>query len=124
MECVSCLEDIDDVKYRDGPNSDWQPSPYCINCLNHMLSTQWDRYVNTIKTETCKKTLRNMIKLGPPTNLRDPISLPCNNDNGEVYQIYHNNIIINAKLNGSYEGSEMERYKKELSEYLEEINGD
>jgi hypothetical protein len=115
MECIACLTDFEGVKYRQR-DGEWLDSPYCEDCINWFITSQWDSYVNTIKTETCKKTVKNLILAGPPLYVREPIGLPCG-DQG-VYEFKIGDNIISGRLENVYENEEMDTYKRFLSEYL------
>lgn len=119
MECIICIEDIDPVvKYKDKPGGEWRNSPYCSDCMEHFVSNQWFTYVSTIETETCEKTLRRMIQKGPPTHIREPVGLPCENDRGEVIEYRVGDQIKSSRLRGVYEGQEMTKYKTKLQTIL------
>jgi len=121
-ECVSCLDDIEIPNYyRDGPERDWKPCPYCEICIDWFVQNQWDTYVNTIKNETCKKTVKRLIKKGPPTHVSDPQSLPCDNPRESVWEFKIGSDIKSAELVGCLKGTEMEKYKAELNLYLKQI---
>ena len=124
-ECISCCDDIEvSLFYKDTEDSEWKPCPYCEGCINWFKQNQWNTYVNTIKTETCKKTLKRMIELGPPTRIREPTGLPSDDPSGQIWKLKIGDEIIPANLEGSYEGERMEEYKKELKLYLEQLNDD
>ena len=121
MECIICFEEkSDQIFYQDNENSLWKLVPYCLNCINEMKEKQWNIYVNNIENEKCKKSLTRLLKLGPPTKIRDP-SLPCNNPTEKVYQFKVNNELMNSFLKNYYTGEKMEKYKQFITNYLSEI---
>jgi hypothetical protein len=90
----------------------WLPSGFCIHCIKHLLSTQWDTYVNTLCKTTCKAEQRRMLTRGPPINLSDKTALPCPDDE-EVYALWYMSSPDeeqSAKLTGSLVGKEREEY--------------
>ena len=122
MECNICFDETNEkIFYQDNKDSEWKECPYCLECINEMKQKQWNIYVNSIKTETCKATLTRLIKLGPPTKIRDTY-LPCDNETGEVHQFKVGNEIMDSKIIGYYIGEEMTNYKKFLSKYLSELD--
>ena len=122
-ECLSCYDEIVmELLYRDVENGNWKSCPYCENCINWYIQNQWDEYVNVIKSETCKKTLQRLLKLGPPTRIREPSGLPTSDPSGQIWDLKSGNRTISAKLDGVYVGEKMEKYKIELKEYLMVLN--
>jgi len=122
MDCLSCFETVEDeILYQDNPDSEWKVCVYCVECLNYFKKNQWKSYVDSVKNETCKKSLKSLLKLGPPTKIRDA-SIPCNNTTKEVYQFKINGELISAQLEGCYEGTQLDEYKKELNELLQSLD--
>lgn len=116
MNCVSCFEIIqDNVLYRE-KKGEWKQSGYCTDCLNYFIENQWKNYEESVKNETCKKSLERLIKLGPPFYIREPISLPC--ENGEVFEISINGEIKSAKLLNTLEGKKLEEYISFLNKLI------
>ncbi len=115
MECISCLDSIShQVTYRDQPEGDWKPSPYCEECMEWFVQNQWESYVTTIETETCEKTLKRMIQAGPPTHIREPVGLPCLDPRRGVLMYKVGDEVKSSELVGVYEGEEMDRYLEKL----------
>jgi hypothetical protein len=108
MECISCFENITgEILYRE-KGGEWKKSSYCFECLNYFIEKQWKNYEESVKNETCKKSLKNLLNLGPPFYIREHIGLPC--ENGDVYEISINGEIKSAKLKNIFEGKELEEY--------------
>lgn len=124
-ECITCLDEYESVEYKE-KDGEWLNSPYCERCINYFIENQWDNYVNTIKTETCKKTIRRMIDSGPPIYVKEPVGMPCENSQG-VYEfnfgqdVVNDQRVVSGKLKGVYEGDEMVNYKNFLMNYLETL---
>ena len=108
ISCACCWDDIDSsnyVEYKSSAESEWLPSLFCANCIEHLRSTQWDQYVNGLAKTTCKAEQRRLLERGPPINIRDPKALPCPND-GEVFLFWFmsDNLEHGAKLTNALEG--------------------
>ena len=91
LTCACCWDDINTenyVEYKSDETSDWMTSLYCSVCIDHLLNTQWEIYVNTLAKTTCKAEQRRMLTKGPPINIGDQKALPCPND-GEVYKLWY-----------------------------------
>ena len=106
--CACCWDDLGQetyVEYKTSETSAWLPSGFCINCVNHLLDTQWDVYVNALAKTTCKAEQRRLLAKGPPINLKDTKALPCPDD-GEVHSLWFmvDNTERSAKLRGSLVG--------------------
>lgn len=122
-ECVSCLDPISDrIEYQDVENGEWKSCNYCKDCIEIMKQTQFLSYVNQVKSETCKKSLRRLLVLGPPVKIREPVVLPSNNSRSEVYQFRLNNQIFSSDLENVYTGDKMVEYLKFIENYLLELN--
>lgn len=121
-ECISCLDSIQETNYyRTSDDSEWIITPYCTECISWMIENQWDDYVETIKKETCKKTLRRMLEKGPPLYVKEPITMPCDNHDG-IYQFKLDGEIVSGELKDHYVGDQLEKYRKELLEYLQSLD--
>ena len=117
MECSCCFGDIEEIiKYRDKKDGEWKECIYCKDCIEYMLETQFNNYVEKIKSETCKVALERLIKMGPPLKFTDP-TVVCDNDKNEVYEFN----LFSSDLKNVYQDEEMVKYKDFLKEYLLEI---
>lgn len=108
LTCACCWDDITSsnyVEYKASESSEWLTSGYCMTCIEQLIETQWDQYVNGLANSTCKAEQRRLLNRGPPINIRDPKALPCPDD-AEVFQLWYmiDNSTHSAKLKGSLEG--------------------
>lgn len=121
MECKCCFNSIEMsniVYYCDSDRYEWKISQYCYDCLTYMLDNNWKAYTDSIEKTECLAELRNMVKIGPPINIRDQNGLPCSNQSGEVYMFKYNKELINAKLNGSLVGIDRDKYWDDIKNRL------
>lgn len=121
--CLSCYGDFSEVEsfeYNDSPNSEWRKAPYCIECFNHIKSTQFKKYKKSVDTADCVAALRRCVQEGPPVNVRDK-GFKCNNENGEVYQYKYNGNIHSAKLEDSIEGEERQKWWDDMKSALAQM---
>ena len=114
LTCQCCWDDIDNtnyVEYLPYDSIQWLSSGYCMNCCDHLLSTQYELYVNSLAKTTCKAEQRRLIQRGPPINLKDSKALPCPDDK-EVYMLWYisDEQERSAKLTGSLTGEVFAKY--------------
>eukprot|EP00953_Heterococcus_sp_UTEX-ZZ885_P030338 16036-Heterococcus_DN1.PRE.2 len=109
MECMACMEEIDTdgyVEYRTehGP---WMPSLFCATCVDYLLTSQWQKYVDQLAKASCKAEQRRLLDKGPPINISDRNAMPCP-DNAEVALLWYgrDSQEHSAKLAGSLTGTE------------------
>ncbi|EDO05879.1 uncharacterized protein BBOV_IV002820 [Babesia bovis T2Bo] len=120
--CLVCFEELtreNGVAYKVNDGDDfWALSTFCIECIKHLLKTQYERYIVSIRTTTCAKEQRSLLDRGPPINISDRLGFPLA-DNKEVSELFDmgRNLSISAKLEGSLIGEEREKLWKELSEF-------
>lgn len=90
------------------------------NKYNKLLDTQFEQYINTIKTTDCQATLRRLLKNGPPIYLSDKHGLPLQEGDTHVCRLWFaaDGKERNAKLKGAKEGEEREELWRELKEFL------
>lgn len=118
-ECKCCLSEIDIINYvlyKDSSESKWLSCFYCCDCIQELLKTSWERYVKLIEKADCAAALKRLINIGPPINIRDPDGIPCDNESKEVYIFYFNDSEQSAKLVGSYVGEDRTKWWDELKE--------
>jgi hypothetical protein len=106
--CACCFDDIvpdSYVEYQSSSHSEWLSSVYCVGCIEILIQSQWNQYVNALATTKCKAEQRRLLTAGPPVNVRDPKGLPCPDD-CEVYMFWYmrDEQEHSAKLQGSLEG--------------------
>lgn len=119
-ECSICFDEITKdnyVLYKDKEDTLWLKSNYCKSCIQYLISTQWERYVDSVDKANCAAELRRLLELGPPINLREK-SFICNNERSEVYKLYYDSGEQSAKLNGSLTGVELDDWLKNQQETL------
>ncbi|KAK6589447.1 hypothetical protein RS030_203178 [Cryptosporidium xiaoi] len=105
MECLICFSDLDDsniVNYKTTQNSKWYKSNFCIECIETLKKTQFNRYCDSVINTKCLKEQRALLLRGPPINIRDKHGFPeCGEE--EVYMLCKqiDNTLIDPKLEGS-----------------------
>jgi hypothetical protein len=122
VNCMCCWDDISSanyVEYRPASGSAWLASGYCQTCIEELIRTQWQVYVSGIEKSTCRAEMKRLLGRGPPINLRDSKALACP-DEGEVHELWYtsDNQIHSAKLLGSLEGEERDKFWKEKLEFF------
>ena len=115
--CACCWDDISAenyVEYQTAVESAWLAAGFCQMCIEQLLSTQYEAYINGLAKSTCKAEQRRMLAKGPPMNLSDKNALPIDDDdsNAEVYMLWYSSDKQehSAKLKGSLEGEERMKY--------------
>ena len=121
LTCACCWDDINEenyVEYQSSENSSWMPSLYCSTCIDHLLNTQWEIYVNALAKTTCKAEQRRLLQKGPPINISDKKALPCPDD-GEVYMLWtlKDKQEKSPKLKDSLTGEERQKFWDEQSAF-------
>lgn len=117
--CASCWDDLGKetyVEYKADSAGAWLPSGFCQDCIGMLLKSQWTKYKESLSTTTCKAEQRRLLDRGPPVNLSDKNALPCpTGAHAEVYMLWYmsDGEEHSAKLEGSLEGEERERYWNE-----------
>jgi hypothetical protein len=108
--CMCCWDDLDAssyVEYRCSSDGPWLPSGYCVNCIQHLIKTQWTTYKTSLEKTNCKAEQRRLLSRGPPINLSDAKALPCpDSENGEIHSLWFmsDGEEHSAKLEGSLTG--------------------
>eukprot|EP01139_Manchomonas_bermudensis_P015393 Amastigsp_a510117_159.p3 type:complete len:145 gc:universal Amastigsp_a510117_159:740-306(-) len=108
-ECLICYDDITAETYAeykataDGP---WLPALICANCIQVLLDTLYNKWVNDLKCTKCAAEQRRMLARGPPVNVYDAHALPAENDNhGEIAALWFAaRGDVSPKLKDSLEG--------------------
>ncbi|KAK1934372.1 hypothetical protein X943_003184 [Babesia divergens] len=103
--CLVCYEDMTRdiaVAYKAKEHSEWALATFCINCIRHLLATQYHRYIKALRTTNCAREQRALLERGPPINIADKNGFPLA-DKEEVYMLFDigNGQQLSAKLDGS-----------------------
>mmetsp|Transcript_9061 Transcript_9061/g.13536 ORF Transcript_9061/g.13536 Transcript_9061/m.13536 type:complete len:144 (+) Transcript_9061:29-460(+) len=115
MECMSCMDDISEENYAEYfVQGKWLPSKFCVDCVETLLSSQWERYLTMLEKASCKAELRRLLERGPPQRIFDKNALPCP-DGCEVEELWYSNenALKSSKLRGALEGEEREIWWQE-----------
>ena len=121
-ECTACFGQIDSsnyVLYKDDIFKDWITCGYCLECVEYMLQHSWESFVDQVIKADCLAALTKLLARPPPTNFRDGVGVPCNNETGEVVKFYFNGAEQSAKLEGALVGDERDQWYDEMKQRLE-----
>jgi len=117
--CACCWEDLSSenyVEYRVEAEGEWKPCGFCMDCVGMLLQSQWKTYTEGLAKSTCKAEQRRMLEKGPPINVSDKSAMPCpdgtDKGNAEVHSLWYmsDGEEHSAKLDGSLEGEERQKY--------------
>ncbi|GFE55557.1 hypothetical protein BaOVIS_029610 [Babesia ovis] len=119
--CLVCFEDLtreNAVGYKVDKDAEWALATFCIDCIKYLLKTQYEKYINALRTTTCAKEQRSLLERGPPINVSDRLGFPLA-EKEEVYELFDvgESKVMSAKLEGSLVGEEREQLWKELSQF-------
>jgi len=125
-DCVCCFEPFEGsnkVDYQNHVDDSWRQSPYCLDCITHLQNTNWDKYINDVTKADCKASLRRALEDGPPIYIRDKaFETEGINNTGEIFQLRCEGKVISAKLKGSLEGDERNKWWNEWKNIMETMN--
>jgi len=129
--CASCWDDMSTenyVEYREQEDGLWLPSGFCQECIGMLLSSQYEKYCETLASTKCKAEQRRLLDRGPPINIFDKTALPCSGgDYAEVNALWYmsDGEIHSAKLKGSLEGEDREKFWEEQKSFrIQDENDD
>jgi hypothetical protein len=122
-ECMVCFGDIDAtnyVEYQTAGEDTWLPSGFCEDCLSYLLSSQWNQYVERLRTTNCKAEQRRLITAGPPVYISDKNALPCP-EGSHVSALWFSGDgeERSSVLEGALQGEERERFWEEQRQFVE-----
>ncbi|VWU53349.1 conserved protein, unknown function [Hepatocystis sp. ex Piliocolobus tephrosceles] len=122
LSCLICFDDIDEnnyIEYKTNEFSEWYPSLFCLFCTNILLKTQYHKYVENVQKSNCLKEQTNLLKMGPPINVKDKNGFPVS-DGNEIYSLWYfcDKQNHSAKLDGSLIGDERIKFWNELKNFL------
>lgn len=73
MSCKACYDDLDETTMVENIFIDVETihkqSNFCNDCVIYMLNNIFPNLINTIKNETCEKTLKEILSVDLPTHL-------------------------------------------------------
>lgn len=120
MECKSCMEDMgmsNYVEYRTATGP-WLPSLFCETCIKFMLSSQWEKYVESLGKASCAAERRRLVARGPPATIRDRIGLEVP-DGETVADLWYasDKEIHSAALEGALVGDELKKWWEEIQAF-------
>ncbi|KAL3773162.1 hypothetical protein ACHAWO_013769 [Cyclotella atomus] len=125
MCCLCTMEDITDedqnyVEFQSYPSMKWKPANFEMCVVQQLLDTQFEQYINTVKTTDCQATLRRLLKNGPPIYISDKHGLPLEEGDTHVTTLWFavDNRERSGKLKGAVDGEERVKLWKELNEFL------
>jgi len=121
---MCCFGDLDKdcyVEYKATTDGPWLASKFCETCVGYLLTSQFQKYKDSLANTKCKAEMRRLVEAGPPVNVFDKNALPCENDtkNGEVAVLWYSSDgqEHSAKLEGSLEGEERAKYWEEIKKF-------
>jgi hypothetical protein len=93
---------------------------YERSVVEHLLATQFDKFVERVKTTDCQAELRRLLADGPPVYLSDKHALPLEDGDTHVATVWFagDNTTRSAKLDHAVEGDEREKLWTELREFI------
>jgi hypothetical protein len=122
--CLICINNIEPNDYvwytieeiinESNYQQKWTRFPYCIDCVNYLKSSLWDKYVMDLKKSDCEKSLRHIIESGPPGRVRDAFIA----SNQEIYAFKVNDQIISSDLDGAPSVEKLLELKQKLVDVL------
>ena len=122
MSCGSCWDDINDqnkVLFKWREDSEWQNFSYCSECVKELMKFKWNNYITSLRKTDCQKTLKLLIKQGPPHNFRD---VGLTNDE-EIFQFHYEGQTQTAKLENSFDQEIIKTLHTELLPIIDVIDG-
>eukprot|EP01070_Trichotokara_eunicae_P005313 Trichotokara_eunicae@DN4447_c0_g1_i1.p1 len=123
--CLVCFEDIvpsNAAAYK--VKSTWHPATFCLECIEILRNSQFDKYCDDLARTDCERTRRQLIAMGPPVNVRDRFAFPEAPEADGVDGLFDFNIggERNAKCKNAVVGvahTELWEYQKSIVEAME-----
>jgi hypothetical protein len=93
---------------------------YERSVVEHLLATQFGKFVERVKATDCQAELRRLLAGGPPVYLSDGHGLPLEDGDTHVASLWFagDGTTRSAKLDGAVEGEERDRLWSELREFV------
>jgi hypothetical protein len=98
------------------------PPPKITN-RTQLLDTQFEQYINRVKTTDCQAELRRLLKGGPPIYVSDKHAFPLEENDTHVCRLWFavDGQERSAKLKGAVEGAERDALWRDLNEFIIEV---
>lgn len=109
MMCVACYETIE-PGLQMLTDSSIIDSQLCMSCINIIINTRIDSYINQLRNETCQVASARMMKAGIPEFLT--IDGAPNSPTVLYYQ--YENVLYCGKLKTNRSKEEIETFKLEI----------
>jgi hypothetical protein len=98
----------------------WKPALYEASVIDRLLSEQFHKYIERVKTSDCQAELRRMLKNGPPIYIEDKHALPLDDGDSNIIKLWfaRDEKEVPAKLDGAVEGEERDKLWEELNKFI------
>ena len=80
---MACYGDLDKdcyVEYKSVLDGPWLPAKFCEMCVSYLITTQFNKYKDSLANTKCKAEMRRLVEAGPPVNVYDKTALPCESE--------------------------------------------
>ncbi|KAL3816829.1 hypothetical protein ACHAXA_005107 [Cyclostephanos tholiformis] len=128
MCCLCTMEDITEedlnyVEFQSYPSMKWKPAQFELCVVQQLLDTQFEQYINRVKTTDCQAELRRLLKGGPPIYVSDKHAFPLEENDTHVCRLWFavDGQERSAKLKGAVEGAERDALWRDLNEFIIEV---
>lgn len=125
MSCFCTMEDITEedgnyVEYQTAPSMKWSPCQYERSVVEHLLTSQFQAFVDKVKTTDCQAELRRLLQSGPPIYLSDKHAMPLPEGDTHIVNLWFasDSQERSAKLEGAVEDEERQILWDELKQFL------
>lgn len=93
---MCCLCSYEDITTEDGnyceyltvPSNTWSPCLFETSMVTHLLSTQFQTYMDRVKKTDCQAELRRLLAAGPPVYISDKTALPVPEGDTHVERLW------------------------------------
>ena len=87
----------------------------------HLQETQFDNFIERVKTTDCQAELRRLLSTGPPVYVSDPNGLPLPDGEEYICKLWFHDEPTeekSAKLKNAVEGEERQKLWDELKKFI------
>ena len=109
------------VEYQCAPSMTWHPALFEQSVVQQLLETQFNAFVERVKTTDCQAELRRLLKAGPPIYVSDAHGMPMVQEGDtHVCNLWYasDNTERSAKLVNAVEGEERQKLWDELKQFI------